>query len=672
MTFSQTDLAAASGAQTAAATSATPQTRLIAGPGCGKSRTIEERVGWLLSRSVDPDRIRVTSFTRASVQDLSFRIGEYGQTHNIDGMDQVRVSTLHALALRVLRQAGLLARYPVDPIVLNEWETANIFDAEFSNSSGIAPSRCEDIRRYNEAYWQTGVFNPPNFIPPTPPISAAEQQAFQAFHGARTQLYSCVLPGEIIRQCVQEMRAGTLVPNEFLNLENLIVDEFQDLNPLDQEFVEHFIRAGVNTFICGDDDQSIYSFRFAAPEGIQRFVNTYPNAGNHFLAHCFRYGDNILNSGAILMAQFPVPNRVLKTYVSMYAHSTPAVPGDVFRWRFASGTDEAHAIALSCQRLIAGGMSGREILILLSNSRVLAAPIESALTVLGIPFESMRQEGFADSAPGRILFSILRIVCDRNDYVALRVLLGSLHGVGIGTCNDISQLAIANSLNYQALFYDPLPPGIFAGRRLTALNRARTVCAQVASWEPDDSITQHSVELLQILQSTYGQGFANDVHQFVQQFPQDMTLSELRDRMSADTDDQIDHIMSQVFDRLGLSEPEEGFVPPRVRIMTMHGAKGLSAQAVFVPGLEEQVFPGDRRRPYPGLILEGARLLYVSITRARLACFLSYAQTRLVHGRYQQQTASRYAAHTGGGFAGQANGLSLSQANAIVAAIQHL
>ena len=202
MAFAPADVVAASAAQTAAATSQAPQTRVVAGPGTGKSKTIEERVGWLILQDVNPVSIAVVSFTRASAQDLLLRIREYAHQYQIPAMGEVRVTTLHSLALRVLRRAGLLAQYPVDPIVLDEWETRNIFDAEFSRVSGSQISRCEDIRRHNEAYWQTGQFNPANFVPPVPAVTAAEQNAFQTFHGSRTQVYSCVLPGEIIRQCV--------------------------------------------------------------------------------------------------------------------------------------------------------------------------------------------------------------------------------------------------------------------------------------------------------------------------------------------------------------------------------------------------------------------------------------------------------------------------------------
>src|SRR5439155_19126966 len=117
----------------------------------------------------------------------------------------VQVSTLHSLALRTLRRAGLLARYPVDPLVLDDWEVENIYDPESEASSGIASKkRRAQIRYFHEAYWSTGVTSPPNYLPPKPPISKHESTLFTNFHRPSSQIYSCVLPGEIVRQCVRE------------------------------------------------------------------------------------------------------------------------------------------------------------------------------------------------------------------------------------------------------------------------------------------------------------------------------------------------------------------------------------------------------------------------------------------------------------------------------------
>ncbi len=235
MALTPVQIRSAGAAQQAAAHDPSPQARLVAGPGTGKSSAIEERVRWLLSQGVQPAAVHVVSFTSASALDLRHRVCDYCARNGQPSAAQVRVSTLHSLALRTLRAAGLLAAYPSDPLVLDAWELENVFDAEFGQESKIGKDRREKIRLEHEAYWSTGQWGSPSYLPPTPAISAAERAQFDAFHGPRTQAYSCVLPGEIVRQCVKHMAAGTLSAVGLLNIEDLVVDEFQDLNSMDLE-----------------------------------------------------------------------------------------------------------------------------------------------------------------------------------------------------------------------------------------------------------------------------------------------------------------------------------------------------------------------------------------------------------------------------------------------------
>ena len=128
--------AAAIQLQQAAAHDENGKVRIIAGPGTGKSYTIEERVCWLLGRGIDPLAIYAISFTRASAADLRERIRGYCEDRNVAGGNHVRVSTLHTLALRILRLAGLLEAYPVSPVILDDWELKHILDAEYSETAG--------------------------------------------------------------------------------------------------------------------------------------------------------------------------------------------------------------------------------------------------------------------------------------------------------------------------------------------------------------------------------------------------------------------------------------------------------------------------------------------------------------------------------------------------------
>lgn len=657
MPITQQQIQAAQVLQQAAARDCSAQVRLIAGPGTGKSFSIEERVCWLLEQNVRTRSIAAISFTRASSIELRTRIHAacVARNHN-HGVD-VRVSTLHSLALRILRAAGLLQRYPADPLVLDDFELETIFDAEFGHVQHIGKRRREEIRREREAFWSTGIWNPANYVAPEPPITAAERLSFELFHGPRTQTYSCVLPGEIVRQCLDSILAGILDPVALIHLEHLIVDEYQDLNPIDQQFISELIARGVTTFVAGDDDQSVYSFRYASPEGIQEFTTTYPTAGQHTLTDCFRCSQRIVAAANRLINANAAPHRIPKVLASLYTASVPAVDGNMLRWQFRSSVAESAAIATSCAALIAAGLDPRQILVLLSNQRELLPGMVGALNEAGVAYESPRSEGFLDLELGRFVLGLVRIVCDTNDYVAHRLVLGLRPGVGVTTTNGIAEAVIDNHLNFHNMFYNPLPPDLIRGKKLSALNHARHVCAQIVGWRGDETLAQHSADIGALINYTFGAGEVQNWDQYAAQLPQGMTLEEFRDWLWADSDDRKLTALNAVYTRLNQPIPQAAVLPPRIRIMSMHGAKGLSARVVFIPGLEEALFPGPWRQPYPGLVLEAARLLYVSITRARAACIVSYATRRVIQGQVVRSVPSRFTNNLDGAFVARAAGL---------------
>jgi DNA helicase-2/ATP-dependent DNA helicase PcrA len=640
------------------------QVRLIAGPGTGKSFAIQERVASLLRSQIHPSDIFVVSFTRASARDLQERIRSYCTNLGLQGVSQVSVSTLHSLALRSLRLAGLLV-YPADPLVLDDWELEHLHDAEYSAStgfrpgragSGATPTRAEDIRLDYEAFCGTGVWQPPGYILPSQPITPSERQGYTLYHQSRTQLYSYVLPGEIVRQCVENIQAGVLDLRELLHILHLIVDEYQDLNPSDIAFVDALIHSGVTTFVAGDDDQSLYSFRYASPVGLQLFDRRHPATSQHQLSHSFRSTPNVLAPALDLIAAFADPTRLPKQLSSLYTNAQPPEPGVVHRWRFTSGTAEARAIAESCRDLIGAGMHPREIMILLSNTRATLSTLRRALQAAGVSYQSPRAESFVDTSQGRFAFALLRIGCDTDDYVAHRVLFGAYPGVGPTTCHGVAQAALSHALNYRRLFYDPVPQ----------------LCAAVSQWAAADTLAARIPVLDHIVRHVFGDPAADKLAVELAPLPLDASLQEARDFLWADNDEQRGTILHAVYDRLGLTQPSGGFLPPQVRIMTMHGAKGLGATVTFVPALEEEILPGPRRQPYPGLVLEAARMLYVSITRARAACILSFARTRFVYGAVANHTRSRFVPHLAGPFLPRTSGLDAADVSEIILSAANL
>lgn len=634
MPITQAQAAVAEQRQWHAAQDQAPQVRLVAGPGTGKSAAIERRVAHVLNNGATPNHVYVISFTRATCTELSHRIAAFCANQPCAaGASQMHVSTMHALALRILRSANVLATlYPADPFVLDDWERESVYDPELANTLGCPPGRAAQVRIAHDAQWQT--LNPQAIAQAA--ITQAERQAFNTFHTARRNLYCCVLPGEVIYECVQRIQQGALQVAQLPRIEHLIVDEFQDLNACDQEFVRLLVtNAGATLFVAGDDDQSIYAFRHANPAGIVNFTVTYPTASPHTLTECFRCTPAILTPAMQMITLNP--NRLTKHLNSLYVHAQPPVQGRLLVWSFQTGQQETAAIAQSCQRLIAGGMAGQEddLLILISNRRLQLGPVTQELANLGLPFDPPGGPTGRDEEAIRAAYAILRIVksvaVNAPDYVAHRSLLAQLYGVGIATARAVGDFCVANGQNFYDLFYLTALPHWLNSRPAAAVARITALVQQVVTWTPQDTLGARSADIGQLLSTIIFNGSPQvSTHVstwggFVAALPQGMTLEEVLTFLSADDEAEQRQTLDAVTQRLGGGTPPTQGVQKRIRVMTMHGAKGLSGKVVFIPSAEQGILPSFRAIHATGLLNEQRRLFYVSVTRGRAACVVSHA-----------------------------------------------
>lgn len=617
--------------QDRAASDGAQQIRLVAGPGTGKSGTIIKRISHLLSNGANPANLYVISFTRATCGELSSRIEKYflGTPYSA-ASTQVRVSTMHSLALRILRRANLLNQYPSDPILLDDWEQSNVYDLELSSSIPCTPTRAGEIRLAHDAQWQT--LNPA--IINQAQITQAEVTAFNAFHGTRTNLYCCVLPGEVVFKCVEAFRMGSIQPHQLPSIDHLIVDEFQDLNACDQEFVHILTLAGATLFIAGDDDQSIYSFRHADPRGIVQFHQRYPASNSHILPDCFRCAPAILHAAANLI-QFN-PNRIAKNLVPLYAQAAPPVQGSIAVWSFSNAQEEAQAIATSCQQLINGGMTGREddIVILISNRKLQLDIIALELGNLGLPFEPPRGKPLTEDPVVRAAYSLLRFCREHanasQDYLAYRTALTLLSGVGITTVRAIADGCIANNQNFRRLFdLNPLPHWL-TGRGNTAVAKVAAAAQVARTWLLTDTLAMRIADINTLLSNYFVTPAQMPTlgalwNALATGLPQQMTLDELIQFLSTDSESDQQVIIDEVNARLTAAQQPVQPQGKKIRILTMHGAKGLSGKVVFIPSCEQGIMPSTRALQAAGLLIEQRRLFYVSLTRAMAACILTHA-----------------------------------------------
>lgn len=287
-----------------------------------------------------------------------------------------------------------------------------------------------------------------------------------------------------------------------------------------------------------------------------------------------------------------------------------------------------------------------------------------ALESAQVQFDRWGARRLVDSDDGRVPLSILRIICNEDDYVAYRTLMGVRSGVGPGTTNAVAEAAIGANLNFKSLFFTRLPDDVFSTRAAKAIQGVADVVADVADWSPDDTLAQREAEIADLCEQVRGAACRDAWVQAANALPLEMTLEELRDFLSSDNEELKSELLRGVHTRAGRDVIDPP-LPDRVRVMTMHGAKGLGARVVFIPGLEDELFPGRKRAPVPGLVLEAARLLYVSMTRAGAACMMSYSSTRFAHGSFSRFAPSRFLTNVGGPFGYRAAGLTPTEAGVI-------
>jgi DNA helicase-2/ATP-dependent DNA helicase PcrA len=623
--------------QLVAAHAVAPQIRLVAGPGTGKTGVIEKRVAWLLSEGVAPEYLYVISFTRATCAELQQRIARACAAQPYaTAAARVKVSTMHSLALRILRRAQLLNMYPTSPMMLDDWEQEVVYDLELATVLGCKPGRATEIRLAHDAAWQT--LNPQAINQAQ--ITPVEERVFNAFHAARTNLYSCVLPGEVIFKCVDAFRQGVLQAQLLPPIDHLIVDEYQDLNACDQEFIRHLSQGRTVLFIAGDDDQSIYSFRHADPSGIVQFHEIYRQSVTHDLADCFRCTPAVLNAADRLIQHNP--QRIAKTLTPLYASADPPVQGQIHAWRMPSPEQEAQAIAQSCQALINAGMAGREneLLILISRRRLQLRLITQELRARNLPFDAPSALAFADEFEGiRAVYSIVRIVknvvTNEEDYPAYRDLLGILSGVGQKTAKEIGDACVNNNQNFRAMFHGAVPPAWLSKRGASAVQRVIAVVQSLGGWSMADTLATRVGDFGGML-STYVFATGTTATARVQAWtalaatlPTQMTLDELGLFLGASTESDQEAILKTVAARIAAGQtgpPPQA--PKKIRVLTMHGSKGLTGSVVFIPSAEQGILPNSKALQATGLLIEQRRLFYVAVTRSRACCIISHCAAR--------------------------------------------
>lgn len=308
--------------------------RVLAGPGTGKTYALKRLVMRLLERGDDPRRIVVVTFTRTAGADLANEM----KTLGIPGCEDIRAGTLHSLCFSILRSTAALTAHNRIPRTLIQvkkhggslgFEYAPMLrDLGNDTAFGVIRDRIKLIRAY-EAAWARQQQQPAGMTP-----TGVDQQFEVALVDWLT-FHQAMLIGELVPETLKYLLANPLAP-ELTQYDRVIVDEYQDLNKAEQTIIDLLAQNG-RLMIVGDENQSIYSFRHANPEGIADFSNRHIGTMDLALASCRRCGQRIVDAANSLISF----NHLGSTppFTGM-AHDSTRPPGEIDVIQWATLADE--------------------------------------------------------------------------------------------------------------------------------------------------------------------------------------------------------------------------------------------------------------------------------------------------------------------------------------------
>ena len=589
--------------------------RLLAGPGTGKTLTLTRRVMTLIEQGVPPAEILIVTFTRAAAAELR------GRVTRDQKRDQTvpRISTLHSFALRQLvRNSENVETLPRPFRVADDWEERNVIFEQLKRVLGYDVPVVRDLFNQLSADWENLEAEVPDW---------ADKFIDPAFLGAwrdQRTAFGYTLRSELVYQVKRslEQSGNFRLESEF---KHLLVDEYQDLNRCDLAVIRSIADRGAEHFAAGDDDQSIYGFRKAHPEGIRKFPSDYTPSKSLTLSVCMRCDRRI-----VALAEF-VANQDTGRIPKVLKPRPGAAPGEVHVLQFPYDNSEALGVSKICQFLIGvKGLQPRDILILVRSDRqgAYSSKLIDRLREDNLPVYSSVSDPL-DTNGGRRFKAVTQLLSDHDDSLSICTWLLLTDRIGHATIQDLHQLA---SVDGQRISHaarrvqrDPKLLPRSGPRIKSALDDLDLVLDRWSErFTSGDGQAQLTRELTDL-----SSDLIHDVEERMK--VRDFLIDQVRQSGVSDLSDLLSAMSSTRLD----TEPDSSV--DAINIMTMHKAKGLSAEAVIILGAEDELIPGKAVKSNE--VADDRRLLYVSLTRARSHLYITYCDQRYGSQQYSGRTS---------------------------------
>ena len=624
--------------QLAAVTLPNQSALILAGAGSGKTRVLTTRIAWLIQTGqMSPQSVLAVTFTNKAAKEMMTRLSAMLPI-NTRGM---WIGTFHGLCNRMLRahhrDAGLPSTFQIldsaDQLgAIKRLLKANNIDDErypprnlqqFINSSKEAGLRAKDVevnddynRKFVELY---GIYD-----------AQCNREGVCDFAELLLRCYELLDRNEILRQHYQD------------RFSHILVDEFQDTNKLQYAWLKMLAGMGGNAiFAVGDDDQSIYAFRGANVGNMADFEREFRVQNLIKLEQNYRSVGHILNAANALIA-----NNARRLGKELWTDAGEGEPVRIYE----AQTDgyEAAWLVEEVKGLIAEGHARAEVAVLY-RSNAQSRVIEHALFNAGIPYRVYGGLRFFERAEIKHALAYLRLIENPADDTAfLRVVNFPPRGIGARTLEQLADAARgSNASLYAAVGGMTGTPGTKLGAFVKLIESLRFETANLPLSEIVDAVIQRSGLIQHYQAEKEGQErvenlgeLVNAAAAFVQEEGYGADAPGTQGEAAAAIPSPLAGFLSHASLEAGDNQAEAG--QDALQLMTVHAAKGLEFFAVFITGLEEGLFPHENSLTEMDGLEEERRLMYVAITRARRRLYVSFAQSRLLHGQTRYGIKSRF------------------------------
>jgi DNA helicase II / ATP-dependent DNA helicase PcrA len=661
--------------QGAAVTLPAEHALILAGAGSGKTRVLTTRIAWLLQTGqVSPGGVLAVTFTNKAAKEMMTRLSSMLPV-NVRGM---WIGTFHGLCNRFLRAHHKTANLP---------QTFQILDTQDQLSA--VKRLCKQFNVDDERY-------PPKQIQyfisgckedgqrPGDVVARDEETRkkveLYALYEEQCQREGVVDFGELMLRSYEVLRDNDPVREHYQRrFRHILIDEFQDTNRLQYAWIKMFSAppleglppSGNAVFAVGDDDQSIYAFRGARVGNMADFVREFRVQHQIKLEQNYRSVSNILDSANQLISHNT--HRLGKNL------RTDAGAGEPVRvYEAVSDFAEAQWMVDEIKQLAREDMPKSEMAVLY-RSNAQSRVVETALFNAGMPYRVYGGLRFFERAEIKHALAYLRLLENANDDTSfLRVVNFPPRGIGARSIEQLQDVARASGCSLSdAVSAVTGRAGVSIGGFVAKIDVMRERSVGMTLSEIIELVLEHSgllehyraeregqdrvenlEELVSAAQSFVGiEGFGRDaVARTVDSQGQPLTQSPVSQGLDpgepvveqplapdADTGETMSPLaafLTHAALESGDNQAQAG--QDAVQLMTVHAAKGLEFDCVFITGMEEGLFPHENSMSDRDGLEEERRLMYVAITRARQRLYLSHSQTRMLHGQTRYNLRSRF------------------------------